>query len=43
MFCMIKEKKYMQLIFQDITQIEKKNYFFNDFEQALMASSYRLQ
>ena len=33
MFCMLKKKKYILLMFQNITQIVKKSYSFNDFKQ----------
>ena len=32
MFCMLKKKRYILLMFQNITQIVKKSYSFNDFQ-----------
>ena len=32
MFCMLKKKKHILLQFQNITQIVKKSYSFNDFK-----------
>ena len=36
MFCMLKEKKYIQLFFQNIIQIVKNKLFLNDFKQSKM-------
>ena len=36
MFCMLKKKKYILLMFQNITEIVKTSYFFNDSKRRKM-------
>ena len=41
MFPILKEKKYILLMFQNITQIMKTCYYFNDSKCREMALSYK--
>ena len=41
MFRILKEKKYILLMFQNITQIMKTCYYFNDSKCREMALSYK--